>query len=68
MIIQKFYFWKTVVPTDGAKLMMLFFGARERWFLYDVVEYEKEKDDSFVRGSILLIKRPTSTSMYEHVH
>ena len=57
-----------IIGLYNSVLMMLFLGVTERWFLYDVVECKKEKGDSFVRGSALLTKRPTSTGVSKHVH
>ena len=49
-------------------MMMPIFGVRRRVFKYDAVGYKEKRDNDFVRGSALLIKRPTSTGVFKHVH
>ena len=58
-------------PTDGAKLMMQFLvwvrsGVQEH--IKSMRKRERNMDNMFVCGSVLLMKEPTSTGVSEHVH
>ena len=48
--------------------MMPIFGVRREVVIYGAVGHKEKRDNDFVRGSTLLIKRPTSTGVFEHFH
>ena len=48
--------------------MMPVYGAREKIVVADGMQYKEKEDNRFVHGSALLMKKPTSTGVFEHCH